>query len=66
MTQNANTAIPDPKNQASAFRLWVQNIWIQNCEERLTFNEPSYKIKEYWHTYKYWLKRKYKQQRDSL
>jgi hypothetical protein len=48
----------------SKFRLWVQEIWMQNCEEHLSFNEKPYKIKEYWEQYKYWLKREYKYQKS--
>jgi hypothetical protein len=44
----------------SEFRLWVQRIWMENCEERLTIGEDSVTIKQYWNTYKYWLKRKYR------
>ena len=48
----------------SNFRNWVQEIWMQNCEEHLSFNEKPYKIKEYWEQYKYWLKREYKHQKS--
>ena len=63
MTRNANTAEKDPKNQVSAFRMWVQDIWYRNCEEHLTYGEDTYTIKQYWERYKYWLKREYKHQR---
>jgi hypothetical protein len=60
MTQNVNTATVGQTNQASAFRLWVQRIWMENCEERLTVGEDSVTIKQYWNTYKYWLKHNYR------
>ena len=44
------------------FRLWVQRIWMDNCEERLTVGLNPVTIKQYWNTYKYWLKREYKHQ----
>jgi hypothetical protein len=47
---------------SSSFRLWVQQIWYENTEERLTFHEKSYTINEYWNKYKYWLKREYQHQ----
>jgi hypothetical protein len=47
---------------ASQFRLWVQAIWYQNCEEHLTYGEEPYKISEYWNRYKFWLKREYRHQ----
>jgi hypothetical protein len=43
----------------TAFRLWVQRIWMDNCEERLTVGEDPVTIKQYWNNYKYWLKREY-------
>jgi hypothetical protein len=65
MTQNVNFVAIDQKNQASAFRLWVQRIWMENCEERLTVGEHSITIKQYWNAHKYWLKNKYKQQQGK-
>jgi hypothetical protein len=47
---------------ASRFRLWVQDIWYQNCQEHLTYGEEPYKIAEYWNRYKFWLKREYQHQ----
>ena len=46
-----------------SLRLWVEEIWRENCEERLTYNENPATIKEYWNTYKYWLKKEYKELR---
>lgn len=60
MTQNVNTVQQDQPNQVSAFRLWVQRIWIDNCEEHLTYNENPYTISEYWNKNKWFLKRLYK------
>lgn len=45
------------------FRSWVQEIWMENCEERLTFQQSPATIKEYWNTYRYWLKREYRHQK---
>ena len=53
--------IKDP----SPFRLWVQRIWLENREEHLTFNETPFTIKQYWNQHKYWLKRRYQQQREN-
>lgn len=54
--------IKDP----TRFRLWVQRIWMENCEERLTVGEDPVTIKQYWNSYKYWLKREYRyQQRQN-
>ena len=46
----------------SRFRLWVQRIWMDNCEERLTVGQDPVTIKQYWNNYKYWLKREYRHQ----
>jgi hypothetical protein len=45
-----------------SFRAWVQEIWRDNCEERLTFGQDLSTINEYWNTYKWWLKREYRNQ----
>jgi hypothetical protein len=42
------------------FRLWTQELWYQNSEERLTLGEDPATMKQYWDKYKYWLKREYK------
>ena len=49
----------------SKFRSWVRLLWIDNCEERLTYGQDPATIKQYWDTYKYWLKREYKYQRGK-
>lgn len=47
------------------FKLWVQRIWMENCEEHLTYGEDRYTMEQYWNKYKYWLKREYKHQRQK-
>ena len=47
----------------TAFRLWVQRIWMENCDERLTVGQDPVTIKQYWNNYKYWLKREYSHQK---
>jgi len=61
--KNVNTVGDDHLSLpiVSPFRKWVHNIWIENCEEHLTYGERPYKIDEYWAIYKWWLKRQYKQ-----
>ena len=49
----------------TAFRLWVQRIWMDNCDERLTVGEDPVTINQYWNTYKYWLKREYQHQQGQ-
>lgn len=48
------------------FRLWLRELWYENCEEHLQHNELPYTMKEYFQKYKYWLKREFKfQQRKE-
>lgn len=47
----------------TAFRLWVQRIWMENCEERLTVGQDRVTMQQYWDNYKYWLKREYQHQK---
>lgn len=47
------------------FRMWVQNIYIQNCEEHLIYNEDRYTMQQYWTKYKWWLKREYCYQKEK-
>lgn len=63
--KNANTVGEGQENRASAFRMWVHQLWIDNIEEHLTYGEKPYNINEYWSTYKWWLKREYKYQRRN-
>ena len=49
------------------FRIWLQNLWYENCDEHRQCNELPYSMNEYFQKYKYWLKREYKyQQRKQL
>jgi hypothetical protein len=43
----------------TSFRLWVGEIYRENCEERLVYQEDPVTIQQYWNTYKWWLKREY-------
>ena len=44
----------------SPFRMWVQNLWIENCEERLVYQQDPVTQQQYWNTYKWWIKREYR------
>lgn len=52
------------KKEPSNFRLWVQNLWYENCDEHYAHKEPSYSIQEYFQKFKYWLKREYRHQQQ--
>jgi hypothetical protein len=60
MTRPVNTVPNDQKHRTSAFRHWVNEIWMENREERLIYGEEPATIKQYWDRYKYWLKREYR------
>ena len=48
----------------TVFRNWVRELWLENCEEHLTYNEKPYKMKEYCEKYKWWLKREFRHQQS--
>jgi len=66
MTQPVNIVPHARKHLSSPFRHWVNELWMENREERLLYGEEPATIIQYWERYKYWLKREYKHQRDKL
>ena len=60
--KNVTIAGTDPQSPqtVSPFRMWVQNLWIDNCEERLVYKQYPITQKQYWNTYKWWIKREYR------
>jgi hypothetical protein len=65
MTQHVNIVPNDQKNQVKAFRHWVRELWMTNCDERLTYGQDPATMKQYWDAYKWWIKREYKHQRSK-
>lgn len=52
----------------SAFRIWVHQLWVQNCEERQLYGDSDRLTKQqYWHRFRWWLRRewRHRQQCDS-
>ena len=50
----------------NGFRVWLQNLWYENCEEQRQCKELPYSMQEYFQKYRFWLKREYKfQQRKE-
>lgn len=46
--------------KSSAFRNWVQDLWLRYKDEKFMFGEqPLNSIEEYWNKYKYFIKRQY-------
>ncbi len=50
----------------SDFRRWVQELWISNKEEHLTWNEKPYTIKEYWNKYKWWVRAQWRKRNGNF
>jgi hypothetical protein len=48
-------------NQMS-FRQWVHELWLENCDEHMLYQELPYSQQDYFQRYKYWLKREYRHQ----
>lgn len=65
--KNVNTVGHDLQSPrtSSPFRTWVQNLWMDNCEERLVYKQDPITMKQYWDTYKWWIKREYKHQKEK-
>lgn len=42
------------------FRLWVGNIWRENCTENFIWGDPELSLEQYFAKYKWWLKREYR------
>jgi hypothetical protein len=49
--------------KTSKFRGWVHNLWIENCEERQLYADgQKLSESEYFHRFKWWLRREYRHQ----
>lgn len=45
------------------FREWLQDLWLENCEEKDSYREPRLTLQEYFRRYRWWLRREYRYQR---
>jgi hypothetical protein len=45
-----------------SFRIWLNNLWMENKEEHAQYGELPMPLQEYFTRYKWWLKREYKHQ----
>jgi hypothetical protein len=61
MVHMTNTDNPVDFPAGSSFRLWVQNIWYENCREHEGYGQTPLPAAVYWRQYKWWLKREYQQ-----
>lgn len=49
----------------STFRIWLHEVWLQNCDEHRDFGELPYTKERYFQMYKYWLKREFRYQKQK-
>ena len=51
----------------SPFRMFVHNLWIDNCTEYEAFggSDGCIDLREYFNKFKWWLKREYKYQQSK-
>jgi hypothetical protein len=54
----------NPLKLPSAFRMWVNNLWVENCEERQRYGDPQLNSQEYWQRFKWWLRREYRHRQN--
>ena len=49
----------------SNFQNWLRLIWLENCCEHEEFQELPYTLQQYWHKYRWWLRREYRYQQKN-
>lgn len=47
------------------FRNWLNELWLENSEERLGWGIKPQSLKEYFAQYKWWLRREYRYQKSK-
>lgn len=50
--------------KVSEFRLWVNQLYYSNRDERQSLNIDTFDVKEYFNEYKWWLKREFQYQKN--
>jgi hypothetical protein len=53
------------KLQDTPFKLWLMRIYMEHKDEATTYGFPTCDAASYFRTYKYWLKREYKQRLEQ-
>lgn len=67
MMSNANIVRNVPRNQASVFRHWVQQLWYEHMDEIESYGQDlQYSSTDYFNKYKFWLKREFKHQLKEM
>lgn len=44
------------------FRVWIEQLWFDNCDEREQCHESCFSRAEYFQRFKYFLKHEYRRQ----
>jgi hypothetical protein len=47
------------------FKLWLYELWQDNCTELEEYHLQRYTLKEYYNKYKWWLRREYRHQQQE-
>jgi hypothetical protein len=48
-----------------SFKDWLQDLWYENCEERMSWGNTKLSLSEYFQQYKWWLRREYRFQQRT-
>ena len=51
--------------KTSAFRIWLQQIYMEHKDEAEALGFQTYDANTYFRTYRYWLKREFKHQQGT-
>lgn len=47
-------------NKPNDFRIWLEQFWMTNCDERMCWGEPRLTKSDFFRQYKWILKREYR------
>lgn len=51
--------------KSTAFRIWLQRIYMDHKDEAMEYGQPVSNAAGYFRLYKYWLKREYRYQQNA-
>jgi hypothetical protein len=51
--------------QLSDFRIWLQNLWLENCSENDGWAQSRMTMAEYFSKYKHWLRHEFRRQQKN-
>lgn len=53
-------------NKPRDFRVWLEQFWMDNCDERMWWGEPRLTQADFFRQYKWILKREYRHQTRQI